>query len=359
MSSGHYNCVRRVGAVPGAASALPPMRRPLRLLTFALVVLAVAVGAGIVGISWWLDRPLPLPASPYAFDVRPGASLRTVARELAAAGVVPDERVLEALARWHGVDRAIKAGNYEIGTGVTLRELLAKLTQGDVTQVALTIVEGSTFAEMRAALAASPAVARADPELADADLMARLGMPGAHPEGWFFPDTYFFASGATDFALLARAHRLMRTRLDAAWANRSPDLPLRDAYEALILASIVEKETGRAADRPLVASVFVNRLRRGMRLQTDPTVIYGLGAGFDGNLRKRDLETDTPFNTYTRDGLPPTPIALPGQASIDAVTNPPRTDFLYFVARGDGTSQFSTNLADHNRAVAKFQKSAR
>jgi UPF0755 protein len=335
------------------------MRRPLRFVALALVVLGVALGAAVGAVAWWLDRPLPLPASPYAFDVRPGASLRTVARELAAAGIVPDERVLVALARWRGVDRAIKAGNYEIATGITLGDLLARLTQGDVTQVALTFVEGSTFADMRAALAASPDVARTAPELSDADLMARLGLPGVSPEGWFFPDTYFFASGATDFVLLARAHRLMRSRLDAAWANRAADLPLRDPYEALILASIVEKETGRAADRALVASVFVNRLRQGMRLQTDPTVIYGLGAAFDGNLRKRDLESDTPFNTYTRDGLPPTPIALPGQASIDAVTNPPRTDFLYFVARGDGSSQFSTNLADHNRAVAKFQKGAR
>jgi peptidoglycan lytic transglycosylase G len=335
------------------------MRRPLRFVALALVVLGVALGAAVGAIAWWLDRPLPLPTSPYAFDVHPGASLRTVARELAVAGVVPDERVLVALARWRGVDRAIKAGNYEFGTGITLGDLLARLTQGEVTQVALTVVEGSTFADMRAVLAASPAVTRTAPELSDADLMARLGMPGVSPEGWFFPDTYFFASGATDFALLARAHRLMRSRLDAAWASRASDLPLRDPYEALILASIVEKETGRAADRALVASVFVNRLRRGMRLQTDPTVIYGLGAAFDGNLRRRDLETDTPFNTYTRDGLPPTPIALPGQASIDAVTNPPHTDFLYFVSRGDGSSQFSTNLADHNRAVAKFQKGAR
>jgi UPF0755 protein len=335
------------------------MRHPFRTLALAFALLVVAALAAIAGVSWWLAQPLPLPVSPYAFDVRSGASLRSTARELAAAGVVADERMLVALARWRGVDRAIKAGNYEIAAGITLPQLLDRLTQGDVTQVALTVVEGSTFAEMKAALAASPAVVRTMPDLSDPELMARLGMPGVQPEGWFFPDTYFFAAGSTDVAVLARAHRLMRSRLDAAWANRAADLPLPGPYEALILASIVEKETGSAADRPLVASVFVNRLRRGMRLQTDPTVIYGLGAAFDGNLRKRDLEADTPYNTYTRDGLPPTPIALPGQASIDAVTNPPRTDYLYFVARGDGTSQFSTNLADHNRAVAKFQKGGR
>jgi UPF0755 protein len=335
------------------------MPRPLRLLVLATAVLAAIAAAGIAGISWWLAQPLSLPQSPYAFDVRAGASLRTVARDLTAAGVVADERVLVALARWRGVDRAIKAGNYEIATGITLPQLLDRLTQGDVTQMALTVVEGSTFADLKASLAASPGIARTVLDLPADELMARLGAPGSAPEGWFFPDTYFFAAGSPDIAVLARAHRLMRSRLDAAWAKRAPDLPLRTPYEALILASIVEKETGREADRPLIASVFVNRLRRGMRLQTDPTVIYGLGPAFDGNLRKRDLEADTPFNTYTRDGLPPTPIALPSQAAIDAVVDPPRTDYLYFVARGDGTSQFSTNLADHNRAVAKFQKGGR
>jgi UPF0755 protein len=192
-----------------------------------------------------------------------------------------------------------------------------------------------------------------------AALMQKIGAEATAPEGWFFPDTYFFAAGSTDAALLARAHRLMRARLDAAWAARAPGLPLAGPYEALILASIVEKETGRAADRPLIASVFINRLKLGMRLQTDPTVIYGVGPKFDGNLRRRDLDTDTPYNTYTRAGLPPTPIALPSQGSLDAVVNPPRSDYLYFVARGDGSSQFSTNLADHNRAVAKFQKGGR
>jgi UPF0755 protein len=335
------------------------MRRKLRHLAVAAAALFIAAMAAVAAVAWWLQRPLPLPSAPYSFDVRAGASLRTVARELAAAGVVPDERVLVALARWHGVDRAIKAGNYEVATGTTLSQLLAKLTQGDVTQTSVTVIEGTTFAEMKAVLAAHPGIARTALDLPDPELMARLGIPSTSPEGWFFPDTYFFAAGSADLTVLARAYRLMQVRLDTAWAKRAPDLPLATPYEALILASIVEKETGRAADRPLIASVFVNRLRRGMRLQTDPTVIYGLGAAFDGNLRRRDLETDTPYNTYTRDGLPPTPIALPGQASIDAVTNPPSTEWLYFVSRNDGTSQFSANLADHNRAVAKFQLGAR
>jgi UPF0755 protein len=189
--------------------------------------------------------------------------------------------------------------------------------------------------------------------------MRKIGATESAPEGMFFPDTYYFATGATDASLLVRAYRTMKQRLDAAWAVRAPELPLSSAYEALTLASIVEKETGRPADRPLVAAVFINRLRQGMRLQTDPTVIYGLGQQFSGTLRRRDLDADHAFNTYTREGLPPTPIALPSQASIDAVLHPPATPFLYFVARGDGSSEFSANLADHNRAVAKYQRNGR
>jgi len=329
-----------------------------RLSRFALNIIGALLiigGAMTVYAGWRLLQPLALPGSPLEFDVKPGQTLKGVAHDLAAAKVLDAEWPLVALARVRGVDRAIKAGNYEIEQGVTLPGLLRQLTQGEVTQSALTIVEGSTFAELKGQLAQDPDIAKGTPPLADAELMTKLGAQGASPEGWFFPETYFFASGARDIAVLTRAHRLMRNRLDAAWTKRAPDLPLKSPYEALILASIVEKETGRAADRPLIASVLVNRLKAGMRLQADPTVIYGLGARFDGNLRKRDLEADTPYNTYTRDGLPPTPIALPGQASLEAVVNPPKTDFLYFVSRGDGTSEFSTNLSDHNRAVARFQ----
>ncbi len=323
----------------------------------ALLALAVVAVAGYA--KWWLAQPLALPSAPIAFEVRQGASLRAVARELADAGVLTRDWPLIALARLEGVDRTIKAGNYEISDGITLPGLLAKLTQGDVTQSALTIVEGSTFAELKALIAANPDIAVSTVDLPDAELMQKIGATGTRPEGWFFPETYYFAAGSSDTAVLARAYRLMKSRLDAAWERRDPDTPLRDPYEALILASIIEKETARGADRPLVGSVFVNRLKSGMRLQTDPTVIYGRGASFDGDLRRRDLEQDTPFNTYTRDGLPPAPIALPGQASLDAATHPPKTPYLYFVSRGDGTSEFSTNLADHNRAVAKFQKGGR
>ena len=331
----------------------------MRVVKILLLLLAAAL-VGVVGVAWtWYRTPLTLPATPYDFEVRSGATLSAVARALADAGVLPHPLALVALARYRGVDRAIKAGSYEIDAGITLPALLAKLTQGDVTQSAVTIVEGATFADMKRTLRETPDIASTVLDLPDAELLAKLGLDEKSGEGLFFPDTYFFAKGSADVAVLKRARRAMADRLAAAWAKRAPDLPLATPYEALVLASIVEKETGRPADRPLIASVFVNRLKRGMRLQTDPTVIYGLGDRFDGNLRKRDLEAHTPFNTYTRDGLPPTPIALPSQASLDAATRPPPTQYLYFVSRGDGTSEFSATLAEHNRAVSKYQKGGR
>ena len=328
------------------------IRRLLWLIAFLLLIGGAAYG-------WAAWRPLPLPQPTYAFTVKPGATLRSVARDLTASGIIPADWVLVGMARAAGVDRAIKAGNYEISTGTTLTNLLAKLTQGDMTQSAFTIVEGWNMRDLRTALKGNPAISTAVVDLPDAELMQKIGAAENKPEGWFFPETYFFAGATTDAALLARANRLMQERLATAWATRAPGLPLTAPYEALILASIVEKETARAADRALVAGVFINRLRQGMRLQTDPTVIYGLGERFDGSLHRRDLDTDQPFNTYTRDGLPPTPIALPSQASLDAVLHPPSTPFLYFVARGDGSSEFSANIEDHNRAVAKYQKRGR
>ena len=329
------------------------MRRALLILAG----LALIAAGTLVMLAWyWYRTPLALPRAPFGFEVRAGATLGAVARQLHDAGVVPHPLALVALGRIERVDRSIKAGSYEIEAGVTLPQLLAKLTQGDVTQASLTIVEGTTFAELKRVLRDNAQVAKTVLDLPDAELLARIDATARHPEGLFFPDTYYFSAGSSDLAILRRAHAALESRLAAAWDKRARDLPLATPYEALILASIVEKETGRPADRPLVASVFVNRLRRSMRLQTDPTVIYGLGDRFDGNLRKRDLEADTSYNTYTRDGLPPTPIALPSQASLDAVTQPPATSYLYFVSRGDGTSEFSATLADHNRAVARYQK---
>ena len=331
------------------------LSRVARFIAIALLLL----GTGMAGAAWWTFlRPLTFPQLPFQFDVKPGMSLSAVARELQGAEVLPQSWPMIALARAQGVDRAIKAGSYEFEKEITLRELLGRLTQGDATQTSFAIIEGTTFADVRRALREQGQVKNTVLDLPDGELMSRLGSPGKGVEGWFFPDTYFFSAGSSDLALLRRAHRAMTGQLAASWEQRAPQLPLATPDEALVLASIVEKETGRPADRPLVASVFINRLQRGMRLQTDPTVIYGMGDKFDGNLRRRDLETDTPWNTYTRDGLPPTPIAMPSQASLDAVLHPPATEYLYFVARGDGSSQFSTNLTDHNRAVAKFQKGA-
>ena len=324
---------------------------------FALFILGLL---GVAAAYAWLTRyPLPLPERPYAFTVRSGASLRSVAHELTVAGVLPADWTLIALARFKRVDRTIKAGNYEIPDGTTMSALLAKLTQGDVTQTSFTIVEGWSLRDLRDALRAQSEIVKTVVDLPDAALMRAIGSDRPQAEGWFFPDTYFFAAGSTDASLLRRAHRAMRQRLDAAWNVRASGLPLNSSFEALVLASIVEKETGHAVDRPLIASVLENRLRQGMRLQADPTVIYGIADRFDGNLTRRDLEGDTPYNTYVRDGLPPTPIALPSQASLDAVLHPPPTPYLYFVSRRDGSSEFSASLPEHNRAVAKYQKGAR
>jgi UPF0755 protein len=332
------------------------MRKSRLALLVVLLAAGAALGLGAALAYRAYHAPLPLPQAPYDFEVKSGASLGSVARALRDAGVLAHPLALTGLARLRGVDRTIKAGSDESPAGMTLPQLLAMLTEGDVTQHAITIVEGTTFAQLRRALRDNPRLAHRVADLPDAELLARIGATEPVPEGLFFPDTYYFAAGSSDLAVLKRAYRALHERLDAAWSRRAPNLPLATPYEALILASLVEKETGQAKDRPLVASVFVNRLARGMRLQTDPAVIYGLGERFDGNLRKRDLEADSPYNTYVRDGLPPTPIALPSQASLDAVVDPPATPYLYFVARGDGSSQFSATLPEHNRAVAKYQK---
>jgi len=326
-----------------------------RVSLLILLLLTCAAGAW-----WWIvQRPLQLPSPPYTLSIKPGTSLRGAARELTRAGVIPGEWVLVGLARFTGADRNMKAGSYEFAAGTTLAQLLAKLSQGDVLQTSFTIVEGWTFAELKDALRQRDDVSKTAIDLNESELMRRIGAAERQAEGLFLPETYFFAAGDTDLALLTRAYRMMHDRVATAWAARAPDLPLATPYEAVILASLVEKETGRPADRPLVASVFINRLKQGMRLQTDPTVIYGLGASFDGRLRREHLETDQAYNTYTREGLPPTPIAFPSQASLDAVMHPPSSPYLYFVARGDGSSEFSTTLVEHNRAVAKYQRGRR
>jgi UPF0755 protein len=317
------------------------------------VLSAVAAAAAV---QWWTERPLPLSAAAVELSVEAGATPREVAQAWVDAGVQTSPRLLYAWFRWSGQARRIRAGSYAIDAGTSPRRLLDKMVQGDETLEHVRFIEGWTLRQVRRALARSPNLKPSSAGLSEADLMQAVGAPGQAGEGRFFPDTYAYSRGVSDLTVLRRAHRAMQQRLDAAWAERAADTPLKSADEALILASIVEKETGLPADRGRVASVFVNRLRLGMPLQTDPTVIYGLGEAFDGNLRKRDLRADLPFNTYTRTGLPPTPIALPGLASLRAAVQPEPGRALYFVARGDGSSEFSTTLADHNRAVDRYQR---
>jgi UPF0755 protein len=314
----------------------------------------------LLGVGAWLATylmtPVALPVTPYEFNVKSGATLKRVAQQLAQDGVVARPFVFTLAARLSGKGSALKAGNYALEGELTPWDLLQKLTKGDVTQSAFKFIEGWSFRQLRQALDSQPEIRHDTSGLSDAEIMAQLGAPNEHPEGRFFPDTYFFNSGMSDLAILARAHKLMQSQLDTAWRERAANLPYKSMEEALVMASIVEKETGQAAERPMIAGVFINRLRIGMLLQTDPTVIYGLGEQFDGNLRKRDLLTDTPYNTYTRAGLPPTPIAMPGAEALRAAVHPAPTRALYFVARGNGTHHFSASLAEHNQAVNKYQR---
>jgi UPF0755 protein len=332
------------------------MTRRWRWLGLGLAAVAVAALLLASAARAWLNRPLPLAAPTVELSIEPGASPREIAEAWVAAGVKTSPRLLYAWFRWSGDARRIRAGAYEIDAQTTPVALLAKMVSGDETLATVRLIEGWTFRQFRAELARTPTLRPASAQMTDAQLMEAIGATGVAPEGRFFPDTYAFAKGSSDLAVLRRAYAAMQRRLATAWAQRAPDLPVASPDEALKLASIVEKETGAPTDRGRIAGVFVNRLRLGMPLQTDPTVIYGLGESFDGNLRKRDLLADGPYNSYTRAGLPPTPIAMPGKAALLAAVQPEPTRALYFVARGDGTSVFSETLADHNRAVNRYQR---
>lgn len=328
------------------------MVRVLRPVLWLLVVSAVAAGAAFL----WLSERMTSPAArteALLLEVRPGESLRGVLLDLERQGALPDARLVELWARLADRTPRVKAGRYLIGPASSSQDILRQLDEGRVLLESLTIVEGTRFDEFRRRVAEHPGLRQTLAGVDDEELMRRLGATGLHPEGRFFPDTYRFAWGSDDIAILKLAYQRMQRSLAAAWATRSPDLPLRSADEALILASIVEKESALAAERPRVAGVFVQRLRRGMRLQSDPTVIYGLRERYDGDIRSRDLVTDTPYNSYTRKGLPPTPIALPGEGALRAATQPLETGDLFFVATGlpDGSHTFSTNYDDHRKAV--------
>lgn len=347
-----------MGSVIGSGRRAHPKCQAGGGRVLLLAAVAIFVAAGVLGAGLWRFATAPMfdSAPAVRVTIQQGAGLRAIARTLSSRGLIVSPWAFSAVARLRGQGERLQAGVYEIRPGESPNDLLDRMVRGDSLHDRITIIEGWTFGQMRAALDRHESLRHDSAGLSENEILEKLGAIERRAEGLFFPDTYAFAVGTSDFQILRIARARMREHLDAAWAARTDSLPLGSPYEALIVASVVEKETGRPEDRDQIAAVFLNRLRIGMRLQSDPTVIYGLGDRFDGNLRRVDLEADTPYNTYVRGGLPPTPIALPGAASLNAVTKPAASRALYFVARGDGTSEFSTNLDDHNRAVARFQK---
>lgn len=328
----------------------------MKRLFLTLFALFFAAAVAVVGwFYFYANNPLPLPQKPFEFTVKQGASLKSLSRQLTDAGLLPEAQSFWLLGRASDQATGIQAGTYRLTESITPLALLKKLNDGDVVTIGLTFVEGITFAEMRAQLESAVGLQITLKGLSNNDVLKKIGATESNPEGLFFPDTYRFSAGSTDLELLKKSYRMMQQKLAQAWEQRDTGLPYKVPYEALIMASIIEKETGKAEERPLIGAVFTNRLRIPMRLQTDPTVIYGMGQRFDGNIRRRDLTADTPYNTYTRDGLPPTPIAMPGWGALLAAVKPAQSDKLYFVAKGDGSHFFSRSLDEHNRAVAKYQ----
>ncbi len=335
-------------------------RSPLGSILTAVVVFAIAASCAMLGwLAYFALAPGPVFDQPKLFTVNSGQGLRQIAQSLEEEGLVESADRFTLLVRVLGRSGDIKAGSYEAEAPLSPLALLDKLTRGEFAQGQIRFIEGWTFRQVRAALDAHPSLRHDTRDFSAQEILDRLGIAEKHPEGLFFPDTYYFAAGTSDLTILRQAYDRQKSILGKHWERRAAGLPLRSPYEALVLASIVEKETGQPDEREMIAAVFLNRLRKGMRLQADPTVIYGLAESFDGNLRKRDLQTDQPYNSYTRYGLPPTPIALPGEAAIAATLNPASSSALYFVARGDGSHQFSKTLEEHNRAVNRFQRSGR
>jgi UPF0755 protein len=323
-----------------------------KLFVTGVIVSVAAVG----GFQWWAGQPITSGGPVIPFAIAQGSGVAGAAQQMSSAGVPVNGFLFGVLARVTGKAGQIKAGSYELKPDTTPRRLLSQLVRGEFAQESLTIIEGWTFRQMRQAVDAAPNLRHETAKLSDKELLAKVAPDFKVPEGLFFPDTYLFAKNSSDLQIYRQAHEMMIKRLKAAWEKREPGLPYADPYQALIMASLVEKETGQKSERSIIAGVFVNRLKAGMLLQTDPTVIYGMGDKYDGKIHKKDLETDTPYNTYTRAGLPPTPIALPGVESLAAALTPAKTDALYFVSRGDGTSHFSVNLNEHNKAVNQYQR---
>jgi UPF0755 protein len=327
----------------------------MRFINRIITLVTLAILALIAWMVFSISTPIKLNTPTLELDLKAGSSLTSVSRQLVQQGALQEPWSFTLLARALGKAGEIKAGNYLIESGITPYDLFVILTNGNTMQASITFIEGWTFAQMRAAMMKNDDIKHVTVAYTDQQILSNIGAKESAPEGLFFPDSYYFSRGMSDQEILKRAYKAMQTKLDKAWQGRDAGLPYNSPYQALTMASIVEKETGKSDERALIAGVFVNRLRIGMRLQTDPTVIYGLGEHFDGNLRKNDLLADTPYNTYTRDGLPPTPIAMPGLASIEAALHPDKTKALYFVGKGDGSHAFSATLVEHNRAVGRYQ----
>ncbi len=328
------------------------MMRFIRLTVTASVIVAILLGAWLM---YYAKTSLRLAPQAQEITIQPKSGLKSIANQLVDQQVLTSPWPFILLAKVLQKEQSLKAGDYTLNKNITPYQLLLSLNHGKATQGSITFIEGKTFKQMREKIAKNDAIKNTTQGLSEAKIMQLVGKGEAHAEGLFFPDTFYFDRGTLDVVLLKRAYESMQAKLSQAWNNRAQNLPYKNSYEALIMASIVEKETGKASERPMIAGVFLNRLRIGMRLQTDPTVIYGMGDKYDGNIRRKDLLTDTIYNTYTRSGLPPTPIAMPGLASIEAALHPEKTKALYFVGKGDGSHAFSNSLVEHNRAVVKYQ----
>jgi UPF0755 protein len=327
----------------------------IKMLKWLLALVLIATTAFGIWLYFYAKSPLNLTPDAQEIVIKPNSSLKSIANQLVAQQVISDAIPFVILVRLLGKETFLQAGEYTLIKNVSPYQLILSLNHGKSTQGSITFIEGKTFKQMRAKLARHDAVKSTIESLSDVEVMRVVGAGEPHAEGLFFPDTFYFDRHTADTVLLKRSYDIMQAKLAAAWVKRASKLPYKNSYEALIMASIIEKETGKASERPMIAGVFLNRLRIGMRLQTDPTVIYGMGERYKGNIRKKDLETDTPYNTYTRSGLPPTPIAMPSLAAIEAALHPAPTKALYFVGKGDGSHAFSNSLLEHNRAVAKYQ----
>ena len=327
----------------------------LRVLGVILLIASLVIGWAFTDYNAFVSQPI-VTKQPVVIDVHKGSSFHRIIQNLSDQGLSINKHWFKVLAYQEGLINQLKAGEYELPIDLTPKAFLVLLSQGKTRQHTITFPEGWNFREMRQALARNAQIQQTLTDLSGTEILQKMGVKQAHPEGLFFPDSYQFEKGTTDLAILQRAYQKMQGILTAQWANKSADLPLKDAYQALILASIVEKETGAPAERPMIAGVFIRRLKKGMRLQTDPTVIYGMGESYQGNIRKQDLRKMTAYNTYRIKGLPPTPIAMPGELAINAVLHPEQGNSLYFVAKGDGSHTFTATLAEHNRAVNIFQR---